>query len=204
MDVIGITGGIGSGKSTVSNYLRSLGYEIIDADGISRQVTGAGSPILKELGAAFGSGIFTSGGDLNRRKLAEIVFHDPSKNRLLQSIVTVKVKEIAGDRIRAFREAGEASVLFLDVPLLYETGSEVMCDQVWYVTAEREIRIRRVIKRDGADREQVIARMESQMPEAEKRRRADRVIDNSGDLPGLQRQIDALLEEHQGKGLTNR
>ena len=116
----------------------------------------------------------------------------------------MKVKEIAGDRIRAFRETGEESVLFLDVPLLYETGSEAMCDRVWYVTAEMEIRIRRVMKRDGADREQVIARMESQMPEAEKRRRADRVIDNSGDLPGLRRQIDALLEEHTGKGLTNR
>ncbi|WP_173558883.1 dephospho-CoA kinase [Eubacterium pyruvativorans] len=93
MDVIGITGGIGSGKSTVSNYLRSLGYEIIDADGISRQLTGAGSPILKELGAAFGGGIFTQEGDLDRKKLAEIVFCDPAKNRLLQSIVTVKVKE---------------------------------------------------------------------------------------------------------------
>ena len=145
MDVIGITGGIGSGKSTVSDYLRSLGYEIIDADGISRQLTGAGSPILKELGAAFGGGIFTQEGDLDRKKLAEIVFCDPAKNRLLQSIVTVKVKEIAGDRIRAFRETGEESVLFLDVPLLYETGSEAMCDRVWYVTAEMEIRIRRVM-----------------------------------------------------------
>lgn len=202
MKVIGITGGIGSGKSTVSDYLSSLGYEIIDADGISRQLTGAGSPILQELAEAFGTGIFTGPGILDRKKLAEIVFRDPEKNRLLQSIVTVKVKELCGEKIRAYRNAGEESVVFLDVPLLYETGSEAMCDLVWYVTADREIRIRRVMKRDGSDRQQVIARMDSQMPEEEKRRRADCVIDNSGDLAGLRRRVDALLKEHDGKGLT--
>lgn len=198
MFCIGLTGGIGTGKSTVSAYLARLGYRIIDADKISHQVTAPGSPLLPRIEEAFGSCVMTEKGELDRQAMAALVFADPEKKALLESIVTAEVKHIIEARKQELKAAGEKGLVFFDIPLLFEYGCEGLCDAVWTVSAEEEVRIRRVMARDGAVREHVLARIASQMPQEEKESLADEVIDNSGDLAGLYDQIDALLERYAG------
>ncbi len=196
MYAIGLTGGIGTGKSTVSAYLARLGYPIIDADRISHQVTAPGSPLLPRIEEAFGPSVMTEEGNLDRAAMAALVFAEPQKKALLESIVTAEVKRIMEERKRQLAEQGQEGLVFFDIPLLFEYGCEGLCDAVWTVSAEEEVRIRRVMARDGAKREQVQARIASQMPQEEKEALADEVIDNSGDLASLYDQIDRVLERY--------
>ncbi len=194
MRVIGITGGIGSGKSAVSSYLSEKGFRVLDADAISRKLTGDGSPVLREIADAFGNDLIKDGNTLDRKALAEIVFSDAGKRKTLESIVTSRVLKLMDEELSSERSAG-TEVVFLDVPLLFETGCDNKCDEVWVVTADREVRISRVSRRDGMNREKVIARMDSQMPEEEKTARADEIIDNSGTLRETRAVIDKLLSK---------
>ena len=196
MYAIGLTGGIGTGKSTVSAYLARLGYPIIDADRISHHVTAPGSPLLPRIEEAFGPSVMTEEGNLDRAAMAALVFAEPEKKALLESIVTAEVKRIMEERKRQLAEQGQKGLVFFDIPLLFEYGCEGLCDAVWTVSAEEEVRIRRVMARDGAKREQVQARIASQMPQEEKEALADEVIDNSGDLASLYDQIDRVLERY--------
>lgn len=197
MKIIGITGGIGAGKSTVSSYIRDRGYEVVDADAISRSLTEKGSPVLSELVEAFGGEILTPDGALDRRKTAAIVFADPEKKARLERIITDRVLEIVTERAEAFRTKPSGTV-FLDVPLLFETDAWKLCDEIWFVTARQETRIDRVMEREHCTREDVLARIASQMPEEEKRSRSDVVIDNSRGLEELLDQLDELLALAEG------
>lgn len=194
MITIGITGGIGTGKSTVSEYLQEKGYRIIDCDAISRGITKAGSPALEELRQAFGDGIFRENGELDRKKTAAVVFSDPEKKAKLERIVTDRVFDELERSIRRAKDDGLPAV-FLDAPILFETGADRLCDRVWLVTAEEDLRIRRVASRDGMTAEEVRRRIRSQMPEEEKKKRSDSVLDNSGSVRDLQAQIDELLRK---------
>jgi dephospho-CoA kinase len=194
--VIGITGGIGAGKSTVSGYLASLGYPVFDADEVSRGLTAAGSPVVDELAETFGEEILVRKGVLSREKLAEIVFSDPDKNRKLMQIVTMKVREAGQKWISDYRKKEKYDIIILDIPLLFETGSEDLCDAVWFITADDEVRRRRVMERDGVTAEQVERRMRSQMPEKEKAERSDEIVDNSRGVEELHRTVDALLKKY--------
>ncbi|MCI2147528.1 MAG: dephospho-CoA kinase [Clostridiales bacterium] len=196
MKVIGITGGIGAGKSTVSGYLASLGYPVFDADEVSRGLTAAGSPVVDELAETFGEEILVRKGVLSREKLAEIVFSDPDKNRKLMQIVTMKVREAGQKWISDYRKKEKYDIIILDIPLLFETGSEDLCDAVWFITADDEVRRRRVMERDGVTAEQVERRMRSQMPEKEKAERSDEIVDNSRGVEELHRTVDALLKKY--------
>lgn len=196
MKVIGITGGIGAGKSTVSGYLASLGYPVFDADEVSRGLTAAGSPVVDELAETFGEEILVRKGVLSREKLAEIVFSDPDKNRKLMQIVTMKVREAGQKWISDYRKKEKYDIIILDSPLLFETGSEDLCDAVWFITADDEVRRRRVMERDGVTAEQVERRMRSQMPEKEKAERSDEIVDNSRGVEELHRTVDALLKKY--------
>ena len=196
MKVIGITGGIGAGKSTVSGYLASLGYPVFDADEVSRGLTAAGSPVVDELAETFGEEILVRKGVLSREKLAEIVFSDPDKNRKLMQIVTMKVREAGQKWISDYRKKEKYDIIILDIPLLFETGSEDICDAVWFITADDEVRRRRVMERDGVTAEQVERRMRSQMPEKEKAERSDEIVDNSRGVEELHRTVDALLKKY--------
>ena len=196
MKVIGITGGIGAGKSTVSGYLASLGYPVFDADEVSRGLTAAGSPVVDELAETFGEEILVRKGVLSREKLAEIVFSDPDKNRKLMQIVTMKVREAGQKWISDYRKKEKYDIIILDIPLLFETGSEDLCDAVWFITADDEVRRRRVMERDGVTAEQVELRMRSQMPEKEKAERSDEIVDNSRGVEELHRTVDALLKKY--------
>ena len=191
MKIIGLTGGIGSGKSTVSDYLISKGYYVLDADRIAREIVLPGSEMLIELKAIFGAEIILEDGSLDRKKLGEIVFSDTEKKKMLDKLMHTRILEMIHERILQYREG---KVIFIDAPLLFETGLDRSVSEVWVIDAEDEIRIRRIMERDGLKREDILKRIRSQMGRDEKNRRADAVLDNSGDVKALYQQIDKLLE----------
>ncbi len=194
---VGLTGGIGSGKSTVSGELVRLGYRVIDCDAIAHRITEKGSPVLDEISDAFGEEVITSGGSLDRKAVAAIVFNDREKRLKLQEIVTRKVIDEAASELEALKASGSGETVFVDMPLLFETESEDLFDRTLVVTCSLEKRIERVMKRDGVSREKVIERINSQMPQAEKVVLADDVIDNSGDTENTYGQLRELLEKYE-------
>ncbi|MBR3795183.1 MAG: dephospho-CoA kinase [Clostridia bacterium] len=187
---IGLTGSIACGKSTVSHYLRELGYFVADADAISHGMTAPGGPALPALRVAFGDGIF-DGDRLDRRALGSLVFSDPGKRAALNAILhPMIISEIASQLIANDQSD---SLVFGDVPLLYECGMESMFDRIWVVSVPREEQIARLHIRDGLSREDAVRRIDAQMPLSEKERRADAVIHTNGPIPDTRKQIDALL-----------
>lgn len=195
MDVIGLTGGIGTGKSTVSAYLRKKGFAIIDADQIARQVTEPGTPLLEELSREFGANILTAAGGLDRKALAAIVFADAKQRKKLDSLTHSRIIQEIQARIEAYKAAGAHRGIIVDAPLLFETGLDEKCQKTWLVTAKQDIRIARVCARDGMTSEEVAARIRNQMDDEEKKKRADRIIDNSGTIDDLKQQIQQLIKQ---------
>lgn len=188
---IGITGGIGSGKSTVSRYLESKGFLVLDADRIARELTGPGAPLTRELAVRFGDGILDEAGELDRARLAAIVFADPYKKQVLEQLLHGQIL----DEIRYRLQTAGDRLAFVDAALLLEAGWAPFFDSVWVVTADREERIRRVTERDGWTAADIEARMRNQMPDEERLARADRVLWNTGNKEMLYRQVDELLNE---------
>lgn len=191
---VGLTGNIGSGKSTVARLLAARGAVVIDADALAREAT-ADAAVLAEIAAALGAGLVKDG-RLDRAATAALVFADPAARRALDSIVHPWVA-----RRRLELEAAAASrrpmprVVVHDVPLLYEVGLDRAVDVVVVVYAPFEVRARRLARRSGLDREQALARDRAQLPLEEKAARADHVIDNGGDLASLEEQVARLWEE---------
>lgn len=193
MKVIGLTGGIASGKSTASAYLRELGAAIVDADAISRASTRRGGAAFEAVCAAFGD-ILGADGEIDRRKLGGIVFADEDARRKLNSIVHPAVMAESRAQIENARASG-VKVCILDVPLLFETGMERLCDETWLIYVPREEQIRRMAERDGLDAAAAAARIDSQMPLEEKLKRADVAIDASGTIEQTQEKLRRLWEE---------
>ena len=171
MKVIGLTGGIASGKSTASAYLRSLGAQIVDADAISRASTRKGEAGYAAVVARFGREILRPDGEIDRRKLGALVFADEGQRRALNALLHPIVIAACAREIERCRAQG-LSACVLDVPLLFETGMERMCDVTWLLYVSREEQIRRIAARDGLGAQAAAARIDSQMPLAEKMRRA--------------------------------
>ena len=195
MNVIGLTGGIGTGKSTVSQYLRDWGFAVIDADKIAREITEPGRPLLAELEKAFGNEIIREDGSLDRKGLAAIVFSDAEKRRVLDQLTHGRILEEIQRGVVLCKEQASAKGIIIDAPLLFETGLDQQCDQVWLVTADQDLRVQRVCVRDGSSPREVRDRIRSQMPDEEKRKRADRVLDNSGSLKQLEARLRQILLE---------
>ena len=193
MRVIGLTGGIGTGKSTASEYLRKQGFSIIDADRISREIVEPGTLLLKELEKNFGSGIIKDDGTLDRKALAAIVFSDKEKKSRLDGLMYGHILDEIERKISE-SQSGEGRGIIVDAPLLFETGLEKKCDQVWLITADEKLRILRVCERDGMDPEEVRARIQNQMADEEKKERAHRIVDNSGSKEALLAQLAELIE----------
>ncbi|MGE5590601.1 MAG: dephospho-CoA kinase [Bacillota bacterium] len=193
MIVIGLTGGIATGKSTVTAALRDLGVPVIDADQVARQVVEPGQPALDEIVAAFGPDLLRDDGRLDREKLASLVFADGAARQRLNSITHPHILR-AIDRQRQEAAAAGQRVLALDVPLLFEAGMDRSVDRVWVVTASPSQQLQRLMGRDGLTAEEARRRVESQMPLEEKIRRADAVIDNSGSVEATRTRVRNLLE----------
>jgi dephospho-CoA kinase len=189
MLVVGLTGNIGSGKSTVSRFLKNLGARVIDTDQIARDVVAPGTRGLKEIVAQFGPGVLNPDGTLNRPKMAQIVFSDPHARARLNAIVHPEIGSVVSKAIADYRKNSDSPLLIIEAPLLIETGMHQMVDEVWLVTVNPETQIARVIQRDATTEEQARRRIAAQMPQADKIPCAHRVIDNSGDLEETVRQV---------------
>jgi len=193
--IIGLTGSMGSGKSTVSGILRKLGAAVIDADRISREILAPGAPALSLIRDAFGDGVFDAQGTIDREKLAELVFSDGAARETLNAIVHPLVL----DAMRAQTKRKRSRLVFWDVPLLIESGQYRYVDGVWLVTAPDELRLRRVMQRGALSREQAEARFQAQMPQAEKAKFATVVIDNSGEMSELREKVKQLYASVLGR-----
>ena len=189
--IIGLTGGIASGKSTVTDYLSKLNIPIIDADLIARQVVAPESKGLKLLIEAFGSGIIINGG-LNRKKLREIVFNDKSSLSQLNAITHPLIREKIVNAIDYYRKSNKLAVL--DAALLLENGLEVLVDEVWVVSLELNTQVQRLMLRDQIDSEAAKKIIERQMPLSEKVKKADLVLDNNHLKEDLLLQVKKCIE----------
>ena len=194
MKVIGLTGGTGSGKSTVSAYLKEKGCYIIDADKISRELTEKGGEALEPIRERFGEEVFLEDGSLDRKKLGSIVFNDNQKLKILEGITTDIVIKKTLEDVKKLKTEGTAGIVVLDAPLLFECGMKDCTDENWLVTCEKEMRIQRLMSRDGLGRKSILDRMANQLSDEEKLLLTDYVIDNSTNLTELYSQIDRLIE----------
>ncbi|MDR2296327.1 MAG: dephospho-CoA kinase [Clostridiales Family XIII bacterium] len=195
MKVIGLTGGIGSGKSAVADRLTERGRAVLDADALARELVAAGSEGLAAVVARFGAGVLLPDGSLDRKGLAARVFGDEEARAALNALLHGRIARAMRERVARRRAAG-ARVVFLCVPLLLETGMQFETDAVWLVDAPEDVRVRRVVARDGLSAEDVRLRIAAQMPSSEKRRHASEILDNSGSLRDLHLAVDALLEKY--------
>ncbi|MGE5579552.1 MAG: dephospho-CoA kinase [Bacillota bacterium] len=184
MRVIGLTGGIASGKSTVSEILAGLGAVIIDADVLSREVTMPGSQGLRRIREAFGDKVIATDGTLDRRKLGTIIFRDEASRQYLNSIIHPLVIQRTEQELRRLQEearkSGKSIVAVVDAPLLIEAGVDVICDEVWVVAVSRETQAERLMKREGYTLGEALSRIDAQMPLSEKEKRATHIINNEG------------------------
>jgi dephospho-CoA kinase len=192
--VVGLTGGIGSGKSSVARLLAKLGASVIDADQISREVVEPGRPALRKIVDRFGPEVLDSNGRLDRKRLAQIVFADEAARADLNAIVHPAVAERTQEEIAA-RAAQGAKLVVYDVPLLYETGLERAFPWVIVVHVPPEVQRRRIEARDLLSPDEIEARIRAQMPLAEKMKRATYLVDNSGTLEETEEIVKALYEK---------
>lgn len=194
MKVIGLTGGTGSGKSVVSRGLMEAGAVIVDADRISHEIILKGKPAYEEIVAYYGTEILDEEGNIVRKKLGEIVFHDKEKLAFLNACTHKYITAEAKRQIEEAKAEGTAKAVVVDAPLLLEAGWESFCDLVWVVYADAEVRAKRVMERDGVTYELAKARIANQKSWEEYKACASTVIDNSKDLEHLQSQLSALLK----------
>ena len=192
---IAITGGIGSGKSSVSEILISQGFTVIDADAMSREMTSAGGKAIPYIREKFGPGFITEDGSLDRAKMRDLVFRDPAKKALLEEGTTKVVLEDI-ESIREQKEAAGEKALFFDIPLLFETGTEGGYDAVWVIAAERSARAERIMERDGIDASMTDLIMGSQEDDDVRISKADLVIYNNGTMEDLERSVEEALEKY--------
>lgn len=198
MIVIGLTGGIGSGKSTVSSYLRMLQIPVFDADVSSRSAVAKGSDCLAAVTALLGTDCLLETGELNRPLAAQRVFADPALLKKFEKLVQDQVWKDAMNFLGRHREQN-TPIVVLDVPLLIESGWYRSVDQVWLVNVSRKIQLERAMLRDHATRAEIMARIEAQMPLEEKLTYADVVIDNTGSLEETKKQVRTFLRRVAGK-----
>ena len=193
MFLIGLTGGIGSGKSTVASRLKTLGARIVDADKIAREIVEPGEPALAELAEAF-DGVLNADGALNRAELARQAFATPEATEKLNSITHPRIRERTLERFAQARTE-DVPVLVYDMPLLIENGEYKKMDHVLVVDAEDEIRIDRLVNSRGLDEDDARRRIAAQISREERLAAADSVVDNSGTRDQLLQQVDTFWDQ---------
>jgi dephospho-CoA kinase len=191
MKVIGLTGGIGSGKSTVSRFLAELGAVIIDADKVGHEAYKPDTDIWREVIAAFGKQILTPNGDIDRKKLGEIVFGNSEALSRLNQIMHPRMYDIVKTQLELYRQQG-VDVVVLEAPLLIEAGWSSSVDEIWVTVAPESTVLRRLKKYSGLSEQQSLARIHSQLSSAEREKYADVVINNEGGLDELKSKVKKL------------
>lgn len=192
--VIGVTGGIASGKSNVLNVIRNLGYKVIDTDFITHDLQKKGKPIYNKIKEAFGKDYFLSNGELDRAKLGYLIFHDEEAKNKLNSIAHPLIHDVVLKEI----EESMDEIIFIDVPLLYESKFDSLCDKVICVYLDRDIQIQRLMERDKINYEYANSKISSQMDLNKKRDLADYIIDSKGTFDETNVQILKILEQIKG------
>ncbi|MGG1291508.1 dephospho-CoA kinase [Bacillus smithii] len=191
--IIGLTGGIASGKSTVSSLLKEKGFTVIDADVAARIVVQPGEDAYKKIVETFGKDILLENGEINRPKLGDLVFRDEQKRLQLNSIVHPAVrKQMLLEKEQAIRNGKQT--IFLDIPLLFESGLTWMVDKTIVVYVDENIQLQRLMKRNGLDKEAAEIRISAQMPLEEKASKADAVINNNGTITETKKQLEHIIE----------
>ncbi|MEJ2672611.1 MAG: dephospho-CoA kinase [Deltaproteobacteria bacterium] len=193
---IAITGGAGSGKSTVARMFKELGAEVLDADAAARDTVAVGAPAWQELRRLYGQEYFNSDGTLNRSKLAQRIFADPEARRRLDALIHPLVAQELQAKMADLERRGVDLVL-VEVPLLFETGREQSYDRIIVVAVPQAHQIRRLKSRDHRGAEEIRGILQAQWPLADKAARADFVVDNSGDLNATLKQVKKIWEKLQ-------
>lgn len=191
--ILGLTGGIASGKTTVSNYFKKLKVDVVDADEIAHEIMRAGQPVVGEIAAYFGEEILLENGEINRERLGKIVFESDEKREKLNQIVQKKIrKKIKEERDKLL----DKELIVLDIPLLYEQSYEDLVDQVMVVSVKETVQKKRLMDRNSQlTEEDAMNRIASQMSLEEKVRKADIVIDNNGSIENTMEQVRDWLKE---------
>jgi dephospho-CoA kinase len=192
--VIGLTGGIGSGKSTVSQFLAELGAVILDADKIGHELYQPDTATWRELVKTFGSGILAENNTIDRKKLGAIVFSNAAELKQLNAIIHPRITKLLKQRIADYRRKG-ASVIVLDAPVLFEANAKSLVEEVWVVVSDETNVITRAAARTGLKEEQIKARIRSQLSNEERINRAQVVIRNDGTKADLQKKVKELWEQ---------
>ncbi|KRL92235.1 dephospho-CoA kinase [Limosilactobacillus equigenerosi] len=192
--VIGLTGGIATGKSTVAKLLHQAGWPVIDADQVAREVVEPGTVGLAKLQQAFGTQIITAGGTLDRAKLSQIIFQAAEQRQRLNTILHPLIEQAVDQQLSQFQRL-QTPVVVLDVPLLYESGWDKKCDQVWVVATDETTQLQRLMARNHLQREEAQARINAQLPLSQKCQAATVVINNQGDQVALQKQVTELMRQ---------
>ena len=193
MKVIGLTGGIGSGKSTVSQFLAELGAVLLDADKIGHDAFQPDTEIWREVVAAFGKQILAPGGEVDRQKLGEMVFRNPEALSRLNQIMHPRMYDMAKARIEECRHRG-VGVVVLEAALLLEANWTPLVDEVWVTVVPEAAVLKRLQEQRGLEEQQTLARIRSQLSSEERLKHADVVINNEGDLEGLKARVKELWD----------
>lgn len=196
--VIGLTGGIASGKSTVSNMIKEMAITVIDADVEARLAVEKGEPAYQKIIAEFGDDILLPSGDIDRQKLGSLIFHNAEKRQLLNGIVHPEVRKRMNNQVEAARMR-EEQIIVLDIPLLFESKLTHMVEKTILVYVDRDIQLKRLMERNDLSLEDAEARIKSQMPLSDKVALADAVINNNGSITESKKQLIEILT---GWGIT--
>jgi dephospho-CoA kinase len=192
--IMGLTGGIASGKSTVSALFVGKGARLVDADVIAREVMLPGHPVLAAAVQAFGNEILQQDGALNRARLGEIVFRDPEARQKLNDLTHPAIRQEIKNQMYTLEQANPQGLIIVDIPLLYESQLDNLFEQIVVVYVPREVQLTRLMERNGLSREQAEDRLRAQLDIEMKRSKADYVIDNSGDLAHTEQQVAGLWD----------
>ena len=193
MKTIGLTGGIGSGKSTVSQILSELGADVLDADKVGHQCYQPGTGTWQDVVDAFGQAIVAPDGSIDRKKLGAIVFGEPEALIRLNRIMHPRMYDIMEDRIKEYRRDG-VEVVVLEAALLFEAGWTPLVDDIWVTVASEPTVVQRVMERTGLPEEQILSRIRSQLSVEERIKKADLVIHNDGSFDELREKVEKLWE----------
>ncbi len=194
--IIGLTGSIASGKSTISQLLKDMGYTIIDADIVARMVVEQGSPTLNEIAKQFGHEVLHPDGTLNREALGELIFHNPTKRKQLNELMHPAIRqEMIAQRDQLKMQ--EIETIIMDIPLLFESRLQHFVEKILVVSVTEDIQLERLIKRNSLSKEEAEVRIRSQLPVSEKEKGADAVIYNNGSIEESKIQLERILKEWQ-------
>lgn len=194
--IIGLTGSIASGKSTVSQMLQELGYPVVDADLVARQVVEPETDTLRNIQQAFGPEVIREDGSMDREKVGSIIFNDPASRKKLNDIIHPAIRQEMLRQRQAHLDAGFETVI-MDIPLLFESKLQHMVDKILVVSVSEEEQLRRLVERNNFTEKDARARIASQLPMSVKEAGADEVLDNNGTVENTRRQLMRILDNWQ-------